>query len=140
MNLSFDKDILGPWICQRIGKVWGPEGRECVGLVDGDIILGGFLFEDFSGRSIVIHVAIEHPHVPLRRMMAAAAGYAYNQLGVHKVIAPVASTNEKSVRFTLRAGFKPEAIIKDAVVGGDILIFSMTAEQCGYVPKVKEVA
>lgn len=140
MSISFDKSIVGPWVFSRVGKPWGPEGREAIGIMRDGEVLSGVVFEDYSGKAITIHIALDSPRAPIRKLLVAAAGYAYNQLGVRKVLAPVSSANERSMKFVMGVGFKPEAIIKDAAPDGDLLIFSMTREQCGYVPKVKEAA
>jgi hypothetical protein len=138
--ISFDKHIVGPWVFSRIGKTWGPEGREAIGVIEDGEVKAGLVFEDYSGRSIVSHIAISSPHTPIRELLAVCAGYAYNQLKVHKVLAPVSSDNRRSINFVMKLGFEPEAIIKDAMPNGDLLVFSMSRSRCGFIPNVKEAA
>lgn len=141
IHLSFDKFLVGPWVFSKIGKVWSPEGREVVGLVDGDIVLGGVVYEDYTGSSVCCHIAIAHPHVPLRKLLVAAARYAYNQLGVKKVIGMVPSNNEDALRMDFRLGFELEAIVRDVFPdGSDMVILTMTREQCRFLPRQKEAA
>lgn len=138
--ITFDKHLIGPWVFSKVGKVWGPEGREAIGILRDGMPIGGAVFEDYSGASITIHFAIESPRTPLRVLLVACAGYAYNQMKVKKVLAPVPSTNKKSINFVMKIGFKPEAIIEEAVPDGDMLIFSLRKADCGFIPNVKEAA
>lgn len=140
MELSTDKHLVGPFVFGEVNATWGPEGREAIGLVKDGVVLAGVVLENFTGRSAMCHIAIAHPRVPVRKLVVAVANYAFNQLGVEKLIGPVPSTNMQAIQFDLRLGFQPEAIIRDAVPGGDMLIFSMTREQCKFLPRLKEVA
>lgn len=140
MKLSFDKNVVGPWVFHKVGKTWGPEGREAIGVVDGDIVLGGAVFEDYTGRCITAHMALEHPHVPLRRLLIAFAQYCFHQMRCEKVLVHISSHHIKAVTFAMKLGFQPEAILKDVMPNGDLLIFSMTREQCGFLPPQQEAA
>ena len=142
MDISFDTDLVGPFVFNNVFKKWGPEGRTAIGVVDGDQVLAGMVFEDYSGPggSITVHVAISHPHVPLRKLLVTCAVYAFNQLAVNKVIGLVPSTNTSALKFDLRVGFKPEAIIPGAFPDGDLVILTLVREDCWYLPKTKQAA
>lgn len=142
IEISFDKDLIGPWICSRINKTWGPDGREAIGLVREGEVLGAVLFEDYTGPggSISVHVAIDNPRIPIRKLLSTSAGYAFNQLKVEKLIGLVPSYNTAALKFDMRIGFKPEAVIKNAFPNGDMVVLTMTREDCGFVPRRKEAA
>lgn len=140
MNISFDKELVGPWVFHRIGKVWGAEGREAIGVVDDEQVYGGVVFEDYTKVAIQVHIALAHPHVPIRKLLVTAAMYAYNQLGVDKILAMVKSANDESINFITKIGFRPEAMVVDVFPDGDLLIFSMTRSQCRFLPRQKEAA
>ena len=140
VELSVDKDLIGPWVFRRIQKVWSPAGREVVGLVRDGEPLAGIVFEDNTGVCMTCHIAIAHEHVPLRKLLVAAADYAYNQSGVHKLIGMVRSTNLPALKFDIRIGFKPEAILKDVYPDGDLVVLSMTRDDCKFVPRPRQVA
>jgi hypothetical protein len=134
IEISFDKDLIGPWVFGRIQKTWGPQGREAIGLVQDDVVLAGIVFEDCTGPggSVSLHVAISHPMVPIRKLLVVAAKYGYDQLGVDKLIGQVPSFNVEALTFDMRLGFQPEAVIKDVFPDGDMVILSMTREQCSF--------
>jgi L-amino acid N-acyltransferase YncA len=136
VELSVDKDLLGPWICRRIGKVWSRDGKETVGIVDGGRVLGVVLFEDNTGVAMTCHVAIAHAHVPIRRLIVAAAHYAFIDNGVEKLMGAVNSKNLKALRFDLKLGFEAYAVLPRMYGdGGDCVILIMTRESCRWIPE-----
>jgi L-amino acid N-acyltransferase YncA len=135
ITLSFDKELIGPWVFKRVAGIWSPEGREVVGLVRDGKVLGGVVFEDYTGPCIRAHIALSSPRVPSRKLFTTAVGYAYNQLGVQKMLAMIASNNLASLKMCLRLGFKAEAIIKGVFEDSDLVIMSMTREDCAFIPK-----
>lgn len=135
IELSVDKDLLGPWICRKIGKIWTRERCEAVGLVDGRRVLACALFEDNTGVSMACHVAIEHGHVPIRKLVTAAFHYAFVQAGVEKLIGIVNSTNKKALQFDYKLGFEPVAVLPRMYADhGDAVIFVMEREKCRWIP------
>lgn len=142
IKISFDKHTIGPFVFRNAHKAWGPEGREAIGLVDGDRVLAGVVFEDYSGPggSVCLHVAVAHPNVPLRKLITTCFMYAFNQLAVEKLIGLVPSTNKEALTFDVKLGFKPEAVIEGAFPDGDLVVLTMNREQCRYLPKAKKAA
>ena len=139
-ELTLDKNLIGPWVCARIDKAWIPDGKEAIGVVQDGEVLGGIVFEDYTGRCISAHIAIAHPRVPLRKLLVTGVMYAYNQLGVEKILTQVSSNNAASIRFNTKLGFKPEALIKGVFYDGDLLVFSLTKEDCTFLPREQEAA
>ena len=140
IELSTDKHLIGPWVFRRVQKTWAPEGREVVGLVKGEEVLGGMVFEDYTGACMSVHMALAHEHVPVRKLLIACAQYAYNDMGVHKLLGLVRASNLPALKFDLRIGFKAEAIIKDVYPDGDLVVLSMTRDDCKFVPKMRVAA
>ena len=60
-------------------------------------------------------------------------GYAFNQLKVKKIMGVVDSTNIKALQFDAHIGFVEEATIKDAGKHGDLIILTMTRQQCRFL-------
>lgn len=48
-----------------------------------------------------------------RKLGATALDYAFDQLNLHKVCAQVIESNQASIRFHERLGFKPEGVLRD---------------------------
>ena len=80
-----------------------------------------------------MHVAGEGGHWMTSDYAKACFGYVFNQLNVNKVIGLVDSTNTAARRYDEHLGFRLEATIPDAGTHGDLLIYTMTREQCRWV-------
>lgn len=137
IEISTDKHILGPFVCNLVHKKWFPDGREVVGVLKDGKPIAGIMFEDYTGPggSITSHIAIAHPHVPIRKLLVAASMYAYNQLAVDKVFGQVPDHNKEALEFDLRIGFQPVALIEGVYPDGDMFLLVMNREDCKFIPK-----
>lgn len=126
-----DKDRIGRWVCERTGGLYEPTSAAAIGWeVDGELV-AGTLYDQFNGRSICMHVAAEKPVT--RTFTRTCFDYPFNQLGVQKVIGLVDSTNDSALRFDLHLGFVEEARVKDAGKFGDLILLTMTRQQCRWI-------
>ena len=122
---------VGHWVATHIDGSYRP-GDVAIGLEHNGVVVAGVLYENWNGRSIVAHMAIEGGRVT-PAYIAAIFDYAFNVCGVHKVILPVSSANAKSQKFVEHLGFDREAAIEDAAPDGDILLFTMTRDKCRFL-------
>lgn len=109
------------WVAQ---KVEGDFGEKCqaIGLELNGRLIAGVAYEDYNGASVTCHIAVEGRVT--RYFLWAIFDYPFNQLKVKKIIAPVVESNEKSVRFVKKLGFRKEAQILDAHPDGTVLIYT----------------
>lgn len=127
-----DKELIGPWVCERTGGTFEPSTSTAIGWMQSDGMLSaGTVYDMFNGRSICMHVAAEKPVT--RTFLKACFRYAFDQLGVQKAIGLVDSTNESALRFDHHLGFVEEARIKDAGKNGDLVLLTMTKAQCRWI-------
>lgn len=127
-----DKSWIGHWVCERTGGTFDPECCAAIGWMQDDGTLSaGTLYDQFNGRSICMHVAAVRSVT--RTFVKTCFDYAFNQLGVQKVIGMVDSTNDSALRFDLHLGFVEEARIKDAGKFGDLILLTMTRQQCRWI-------
>lgn len=105
----------------------------CIGTVRDGVPAGGFVFTNYLGDSIQCHMGGVDRHWLTRDLTLMFFDYAFNQLGVKKLIAPVSSTNRVAIAMDLRAGFSEECRIKQALPGADLLFLTMTREQCRFL-------
>lgn len=110
-----------------------PGWNHCVSRTKNDKLVGGVIYENYFVRSIAIHVCSFEPNWLNRDFLWACFHYPFVQLGVEKVFAYVDSTKASVVKFDLGIGFTEENRIKDAVIGGDILVLSMYAKDCKWL-------
>ncbi len=127
-----EPDRVGPWVCERLGGTW-QAGDNAIGLEKNGELIAGVVFDNYLGRSICMHVAASGEWWLTREFLQAAFGYPFNQLGVHKIIGPVDSKNADARKFDEHLGFYLEATIKDANKLGDLLLYTMTRQQCRWV-------
>jgi L-amino acid N-acyltransferase YncA len=129
--IVFDADRIGPWVCERTGGRYEPSTSAAVAMEEDGAITAGVLYDMFNGRSICMHVAVEKPVT--RGFTRTAFDYPFNQLKVNKVIGLVDSTNAKALRFDKHLGFVEEARIEGAGKSGDLIILTMTRQQCRWI-------
>ena len=128
------EDLFGPWIGSKLGFEWFSGRGQIIGLMDerqGPVAAA--LFEGCNGASISVHLASAHRQWLNREFLWFVCYYPFEQLKVHKVIAPIESSNSDSIRWTEHFGFTLEATLKDAAPKGDLLIYTITRDQCKWL-------
>lgn len=125
-------DRLGPWLAQRLETTWFPGRGHIIGLLDDSIgeVVAAAWFENWNGASIVVHMAVIGKKWLNREFLWFISYYPFEQLKVNKVIAPIECSNKDSINFVEHFGFTLEATLKDAAPKGDLLLYSLTKEQC----------
>lgn len=129
--IVFDVDRIALWVCERAGGAYYPGSCQGIAMEEDGVLTAGVLYDQFNGRSVCMHVAIEKP--VSRRFTRMAFDYPFNQMKVQKVIGLVDSTNTKALRFDKMLGFIEEARIADAGRCGDLTILTMTRQQCRWI-------
>ena len=99
-------------------------------------LMGGVIYDGFTGGCIFMHQAGFHPHWLSGNMIWLVFDYPFNQLGVNKVAGTINSNNKELLDFNRRLGFKEEARIKDAYPDGDLLVLTMERSMCRWL-KIK---
>jgi hypothetical protein len=134
-TITQDKDWVGPWLCNLTDKVWGPAGRECIGLFDQEGVLkAGVMFEDFTHKCITAHIALQPgAAIALRTLVPVACHYAFVTLGCEKILGLVNSFNRKALSLDLRLGFRAEAVIEGIYPNGDMVVLVMDRAECRWI-------
>lgn len=96
-------------------------------------IIACVAYDNFNGASICMHVAGEGKRWLTREYLRFCFAYPFEQLKVRKVLGLVPSTNADAIKFDEHLGFVREAVISEAVPGGDLIVYSMTREQCRHL-------
>jgi len=130
--LSFDKDIVGQWVANRVNGVFTPNNSSCIGLLDKDgNLVAGVWYEAYTKTSIMTHIAVEGRMS--KEFLSVIFDYPFVQLGVDKLIGPTNSNNNDAIRFNHKLGFVEEARIKDAYPDGDMVLLTMTKDKCRFL-------
>jgi len=126
-----DAEWVGPWVAGKIGGAYHP-GTVAIGLTDSaDGLQAGVLYENWNGRSIVAHIAVEGRMTP--SYLAAIFDYPYNVAGVEKIICPVAECHYRSAALAEKMGFREEARIEDAHSDGAIRFYTLRRGDCRFL-------
>lgn len=124
---------VGRWVCSKTGGTYTKDDSTAIGLEDDGELIWGAYYNMFNTQSVAIHFSSEQGRRLNYAFIKAAFMYPFLQLGVKKLIGLVDERNVKSARFVANLGAVLEARIKDASPGGDLLIFTMTPDQCKYI-------
>lgn len=126
---------IGYWVAAQTDGGYFQERSGAIGLIRDGKIVAGVIYENWNGKSVVCHIAITGQ--VNRPFLKTICGYGVYGLGAEKAIAPITSNNTKSIKVAKVLGFTEEARIKDAAPDGDIILFTMTPEQCRFLGDAK---
>ena len=134
-TIVYDKpEIVGPWVCERMGGTYSPADSVAFGLFENGEVIAGIIFDNYQGGSIAGHVAGEPGKRWLtREFLHMCFGYPFLQLKVNVLIGLVDSTNLEARKFDEHCGFKLSCTIPKAARNGDLLIYTMTADECRFL-------
>lgn len=145
IDVTINVRDVGDWVMEQSGSYFDPEHMTAIGNLDDGKVLGGAVYSNYTGvnGSVLVNVAGKGNWMT-RDLIYTAFAYPFNQLKVRKLMAMVASSNRKSLKFNTKMGFVPEAVIPEAMPDGDMFIMSMTRDQCRWLddkfrPKWMEV-
>ena len=122
---------VGRWVAAKNNQMYFEANSQAVGWEKDGEIVAGVIYDGWNKQSIVCHIAATQSLTAT--FLAKVFDYSFRQLQVHKMIATVSSKNFKSIQLVTHMGFKEEAKIKDAHPSGDIVIFTMTKEDCKFL-------
>jgi RimJ/RimL family protein N-acetyltransferase len=130
-SIATNKEVVGVWIAHHINMIWKPEGTETVGLMRNGALVAGVMYEDWNTQSITAHIAIKG--LINRQFLHVIFDYPFNQLKVNKIVAPVLSSNLKSINLVKKMGFTEHARLKDIHPSGDMIFFVIDKTACKYL-------
>jgi RimJ/RimL family protein N-acetyltransferase len=122
---------VGEWVCSQTGGGYHEARSNALGLRKDGEIVAGVVYENWNGRSVFCHIAIESRMTPA--YLAAIFDYPFNVCGVDKIVVPVSSGNSKALRLVGKMGFTEEARIHNADTNGDIVFLTMARESCRFL-------
>lgn len=119
------------FMCQRLD--YCPTANvQCIVCAEAEsgMPLAGVIYDAYNGASIMAHIWVA-PHArPSKDWFAAIFDYPFNRLNVHKIIGQVRSTNKRAIELDQHFGFELECTVKGFYPEADLLVFTMTRDQC----------
>jgi RimJ/RimL family protein N-acetyltransferase len=124
-------------IAETAGMFFNLQCDQAIVRIEDGKLLGGVIYQGYTGASIRMHVAGFTPRWADRDMLWMAFHYPFEQLGVNKVFGHVHSTNLKALDFNRKLGFIEEARIAGVFRDADLVIMSMRREDCRWLTRGK---
>jgi hypothetical protein len=126
------QEELGRWLMSRLGGTYLAGRGVYIGLARNGILCAVAGFEDYNTASIMGHLAVDGNRMDLK-WIKYCFRYVFDIAKVNKLIGLVSSANTRAYNLNKKFGYIEEAIIKDADKHGDMIIMTMTKEQCKYI-------
>ena len=132
MIVTDRQEELGRWLMSRIGGTYLAGRGVYIGLERNGLICAVAGFEDYNTASMMGHLAVDGGRMDLT-WIKYCFRYVFDIAKVIKLIGMVSSTNTRAYNMNLKFGYIEEAVIKDACKNGDMILMTMTREQCKYI-------
>lgn len=132
--VTFDEDVVGPWVCERAGGQYMPGRFKAIGRVKEGKLIAGVLYEDTNGVNVFCHIAGEGRWAN-RHFLWLIFHYPFIQLGLKRITTVVEPQNVVSQEFTQRLGFELETKLKDSHPAGDLWVFRMFKDECRWLER-----
>jgi len=120
----------GLLIAQHLRKPYIPKVDFVVSRSSGGRLLGGVIYNNYTGISVAHHIAGFVPNWMSRALIWWAFEYPFGMLKVQKMLGIVSTGNVKSHRLALHMGFTEECRVHDVVRDGALVILSMVPAAC----------
>ena len=124
---------IGHWVAKWLDRGFFENRSVALGLKKNNKIIAGVIYENFNHASIWCHIAIIEKITP--KFLSAIFDYPFNIAQIEKIIAPVGSDNDESIKLVKNMGFEEEGRIKNARPHGDIIFFTLCRDKCRFLNK-----
>lgn len=131
--IEFNVTWQGYAIASAAGTNFNPDVDTVIARSEGDRLLGGVIFQNFTGASIRMHMASFDSRAMNRDILWAVFHYPFVQLGCELLLGEVPSNNKKALDIDKKLGFKPVARIEGAYPDGDLVVMAMRREECRWL-------
>lgn len=131
--LIYDTDAVYAFLKARIPGLLRVEGAVAIGWLRDGVVSAGVVFENYNGRTVWAHVAIDPPLC--REFLLAFLAYPFKICGVETLRGYVLASNVELLRLAKKMGAVEESRLKGAGNDGcDVVILGLP-RNCA-VPKV----
>lgn len=119
---------MDKWLATQLKQCKLNDDSKYIGFVKNNELTACVAYENFTGNSITCHIVINgYVNYEFFKFIFY---YPFNQLKVKKIIAPISSKNEKSLKFCKKLGFKKEAEIKNVYFDADLFLLTIEKTDC----------
>lgn len=123
---------------RAIGKASGcnfnPECDRVIARTDEDgELLGGVIYQAFTGESIAMHVSGFRDNWVTRDLIWACFHYPFVKLGVKRIFGQVPESNVRALEFDLKIGFRFLTKIDGVFADGGVIVLVMERDDCKWL-------
>ena len=108
-----------------------------IGFIEDNKILGGFLFTDFDGHNIYVHLALESPRLFSRKHIRYVFDYGFRQINCGRMTAVCRNGFKRNERILSGTGWTKEGVIRQVMKIDnefvDAAVFGMLKEECKWI-------
>ena len=131
--IEFNNTEHGWLIAEAIPRTYNEKQDVVISHTLDGKLLGGVIFDGFTGPCIFAHQAGFDKRWLTRDMLWMIFDYPFNQLEVKKICGTIPASDKSLLEFNTKLGFKVEASIADAYPTGDMLVMSMKKDECRWL-------
>ena len=135
-NVIFGADRqVASWVAARIPGFRAPPLARALGVIKGDAMAAGVVFDNWNGIHVEAAIAAEEGvGWADRRTLHSLFYYPFGTLGCKAISVSVPSSNLASLNLATKLGFEAEAIIRYAAHdGSSLVIMKMFRETCKWI-------
>lgn len=128
-------DIEHGWaIAKAIPRNFNPAVDRVISRTNNEgELLGGVIFDYYTGPAIFMHQAGFAKNWINRDMLWVCFDYPFNQLKCNKIFGTIPSSNPQLLAYNKKIGFTLEVTLKGAYPGADMLVLAMDRDQCRWL-------
>jgi RimJ/RimL family protein N-acetyltransferase len=131
--ICIGKHNFGQHIAAAAGVIYNPAADHCVARVENGRLLGGCVYQEFTGASIRISSAGFSRKWVSPSFVSISFNYPFSRLGCDKLITVCHSEKPSTLEIIRYLGFIEEARISMAYLDGDMIFFTMLRPQCRWL-------
>ena len=135
--VEFNNVAHGHAIAEAAGSHYNPISDIVISRALKGVLLGGAVYQNYTGRSIAIHTAGFTPKWISRDLLWLCFHYPFAQLACEYIFGQVPAHNLKALAFNHKMGFKEIARIADVFPEGDLVVMRMHRDECRYLKQRK---
>ena len=133
--LCRDREVSKAFFEEKLGVQRVPDTAVYLTFADDEGILGGWMFERYTGRggALYAHWAGRDRRWLRRDMLRMAASYIFDQLECERVYGEVAASDTEVRRLDEKLGFVQVAVLHGYFPDDDMVIYELTKCNCRWL-------
>jgi len=138
--VEFNNFAHGHAIAKEAGTSFNPLSDIVIARTMNGELIGGCVYQNYTGKSIGIHVSGFKPGWISRDLLWICFHYPFIQLGCEYLFGLAPAFNLKAVEFNRKMGFTEVTRIEHVFPEGDMVVFRMHRDECRFLmPKKSDL-